>query len=142
MVNKLLVLRGIFSAIPKLRGKLDPEDEICYEFAERVRYLQLEDLCRQDFIWTHIANEFAGKAKPLFGMKLKAVGKVSGWPDYNFLWHGGCGVIEFKTADKAKSKQSPAQKDVEAWCKLAGVDYRVARSASAGVEILKEWGLV
>ena len=142
MVSRLLVLRGIFSSIPKLRGELDPEDAICYEFAERVRYLQQEDLCRKEFVWTHIANEFAGKSKPVFGMKLKAVGKVSGWPDYNFLWSDGSGVIEFKTADEKKSKLRATQKDVQAWCELAGVPFRVARSATEGIEILKEWGVV
>lgn len=137
--DRLLVLRNIFSTIPKLRGKLDPEDEICYEFAERVRYLQLEDMCRKEFVWTHIANEFAGKSRPVFGMKLKAVGKVTGWPDYVFMSDDVGLAIEFK--DKGGS-QSDSQRKVQKWFELSGVDYHVARSADEGVKILVDAGLI
>ncbi len=94
MTDKL-VLRNIFSGVPKVNGSLKPEDKICVEFANYVRQVQLEGNTKKDFVWTHVANEFAGKKRPVFGMLQKAMGKVSGWPDHIFLWSGGCGAIEF-----------------------------------------------
>lgn len=139
MTSKLLTLRNIFSAVPKLRGKLDPEDQICYEFADKLRDLQLDGETLKDFTWAHIANEFAGKSSPVFGMKLKAIGKVKGWPDYIFMWEGGCGAIEFKTPTGRQSKE---QKAVQAWFDMSGVDYRVARCAGEAFDVLAEWRLI
>lgn len=131
-------IEQIFCKIPIIK-KAKGEDAICINFASKLQRLtrQGEFKC----VWFHVANEYAGKERKLFGAKLKAMGKVSGVSDYVFMRGGKNLAIEFKTKAKT-SKQSEGQKAFEAWCKENGVPYHIARSSQEGFDILKQHGLL
>jgi hypothetical protein len=128
----------LFCKIPIVRNAKN-EDAICIEFASK-----LQRMTRQgefNCVWFHVANEYAGESKPLYGAKLKAMGKVAGVSDYIFMKEGKNLALEFKTTDK-QSKQSKGQKCFEQWCKDVGIPYELVRSSQEGFDALKKHGIM
>lgn len=122
----------------KCNYKLKPESSTQIEFADRLRLLSLEG--KLGCVWYAISNEIgAVDNNPRYGAYLQALGKISGSPDMAFHWKGGSGFIEFKSE---KGRQSETQKLFEKWCDFHGIDYKIARSASEGMQILKKWNLI
>lgn len=119
--------------------KLGPEDRVAVEFANRLRAWTLEG--RLKAIWSHIGNEIAGGVKnaAIRYAIAKALGFISGFPDFVFAWKEGAGVIEFKAP---KGTMSQNQKNFRSWCELIGIPYVVARSADEGEATLRAWGVL
>jgi len=132
-----MTMKKIFSSASSITVNLKPEDTICVEFANKLRKLQMKG--KPFFVWTHVANEFTGRSRPVFGMVRKAMGKVSGWPDYVFMAQDKCAGLEFKSA---KGKQTQTQKDVQEWFDHANVYYAVVYSSDEAFEKLEEWGFI
>lgn len=130
-MNKLpWYIEHIFCRIPIVKNAKN-EDGICIEFANI-----LQKMTRQgnaDFVWFHVANEFAGKVRPVFGSKLKAMGKVAGVSDYIIMSESKCLALEFKTKT---GKQSKGQKAFEDWCASCGVPYEIVRNKEEGFRAL------
>lgn len=118
-------------------GELSEEASIQREFAEYCKFLAIEGRLKATF--TAISNEYVGGMRPLFGLKLKALGKVSGAPDMVFIWEGGGGWIEFKSK---KGRLSESQQIFEEWCQAHNINHVVARSFEEGKEALTKWGLL
>lgn len=122
------------------RVKLGPEDRICIEFANRIRVAALEGRLR--CVWTHVGNEVGGgygKSSEIRYAIARALGFVTGTPDYLFLAPDRAAVIEFKSKDGSLSEN---QKLFRSWCELSGVPHAVCRSAEDGVAKLREWGFL
>lgn len=113
------------------------EDFISIEFAEQLR--TLSGLNQLNGIFFHVANEISSNKNPVFGAKLRKMGKIAGAPDYVFMWENGCGCIEMKYG---KRPQSTSQIEFEAWCKEHSVKYEVCRSVASAFEVLEKWGFV
>lgn len=138
MSNKPNWIEALFVKIPFVKNAKG-EDAICINFASRLQRETRQGNFKA--VWFHVANEFAGSERKLFGAKLKAMGKIKGCADYIFMWHGGNIAIEFKTKLKT-SKQSKEQIAFEQWCKDMGVPYYVARSSEEGFKILRKYNLL
>ncbi len=136
MINQELLKYFLSAANYHLpfRGK---EDYICYQFANYLRSESIEGKLK--CIWFHVANEIANNKNPVFGKKLKALGKIAGVADYVFLKDTGSFCIEVK---EPKGKQSDNQKMFQKWCASHGVPYKMIYSSEEGIEALKEWGLI
>lgn len=130
---------------PLSRGmKIGPEDREALVFANALRAASLEG--RLAAVWTHPANELAGVTRstnygprPLPQAALaRALGLVKGASDYLFLWRGGAGAIEFKSAEGSLTQ---GQRDFREWCAAVGVPFRVARSTPEALGFLTEWNI-
>lgn len=115
--------------------RVKPEELICIVIANNLRAATLDK--RLIAIWSHIANE--GKRNRIVGAVLKAMGLISGTPDYFFIWPTGGGVIEVKAG---KGKLSPLQKDYSEWCAELGIKHAVCRSAEEVFDVLAGWGVL
>ncbi len=115
------------------RVRLGPEDRACLEFATRLRVATVENRLRA--VWTHPANELATKG--LAAAIARALGLITGSPDYWFVWADGGGVIEFKSAT---GSLNPNQRDFRDWCRERGVRWALCRSADEAEGVLREWG--
>lgn len=133
MANWKKILLEKIPIIKKAKG----EDAICLDFCGKLQRLTRQD--KFHCVWFHVVNEFAGGSKPLFGAKLKAMGKVAGAPDYIFMHQDGSFFIEFKTKT---GKQLANQIAFEYWCLEKGVKYYIARSSDEAFEILKKEGVL
>lgn len=123
----------MFCKIPIVKNAKN-EDGDCVELA---KHLQKETRQgRFDTVWFHVANEFAGKKRPVFGSLKKAQGKLAGVADYIFMWNDGCLAIEMK---HGKNKQQQNQKDFQSWCSDAGVPYYVCYSAEEAFKVLRKY---
>jgi hypothetical protein len=118
--------------------KLNPEAAVQVRFADQLRLLSLENKLR--CVWFAVCNEIgSANPNPRYGVYLQALGKIAGTPDMVFLWDGGCGVIEFKSA---KGRQSEEQQLFQKWCDATHVKYEIARSLEEANAILCSWGLL
>lgn len=86
-------------------------------------------------IWFSIPNEYAGSNKPVFGMKLQALGKIKGAPDLVILTTNKPFLFEFKSK---KGRQSVSQKAFQEWCQLNDISYNVIRGFEDFLKVLKE----
>jgi hypothetical protein len=125
-----------FALCPRL-SNLKGEHAECYKLACFLRAETRHGSFKA--VWLHIVNEFAGKERPVWGALLRGLGRLTGAPDYIFMWSGGCGAIEMKTQT---GKLSAMQKLVKKWCDDVGVPYVVCRSHQEAVDVLVGWGLV
>lgn len=114
---------------------LKAEQKMCVEFANQMRSMTLEG--QLPYIWFHIANEFLPSARKnySFELKQKHMGKVAGLPDYCFMADKDSFFIEFKAG---KGRQTEKQELFESWCAMARVDYFLCRSATEGIELVRE----
>jgi len=114
------------------------EAGICAEIAS---YLKVESLYgRLPYVWYHVANEWAGQNRPVYGSKQTTMGKIAGIPDYAFHGKYTSFLIEVKTP---KGKLSETQEIVKQWCDDKGVPHYVCRSlkdvkTTLAIEIQRE----
>ena len=108
---------------------LKSEAAICAEFASLCRKYTISGELKA--FWCSIPNE--SPRGPRQRSILKALGLLSGAPDYVFIGPKTSLLLEFKSPI---GRQSPRQKLVERHCKNIGVMYRIARSCDEGVQIL------
>lgn len=119
--------------------KIDPEQRITIEFADFMRQQALEG--GYHGVWFHVPNE--GKRHKITACIMKAMGMLAGVPDFIFIWKNkqtgllGAGFIEMKTPG---NKQSPSQKDFQAWAEFWGIPYAVHNDAGNAAYQLKQWG--
>lgn len=113
--------------------RVQPEERICIEFADTMRRYVLTGL--YSGLWMHLANE--GKRHPVTAIVMKAMGMLTGAPDYVFMWEGGNAVIEFKVG---KTKQTPFQEFFQIWADDSKVTYALCRTADQAVDLLRELG--
>lgn len=113
------------------------EDTICIDFVSVLNsYIQIK---KPNFVYFHVPNEISSNKNPIFGAKLKKMGKTNGVADYIFLWENGSGCIEFKAG---KNGLTESQKTFSENCSKFKIPYEVARSVDEGINILKKWRLV
>lgn len=122
---------------------LGPEDLECLAFTTELRAAALEGRLRA--VFTHPANELAGlppSAPRRFLVRAaiaRALGLITGSSDYLFLWQGGSLAIEFKAG---RNGLSDGQRDFRDWCAHVGVPFHLVRSAQAGLQILRDAGVL
>lgn len=136
VLERLKFLKKVFFA-PKVNFKEPCESAECIEFMEGCKKLILGGYMRA--VVAHVANEYSGDNKPIFGQIQKAMGKIKGFPDYVVLWSDGGGGLEFKFG---KGKQSDDQKNVQHWCEEMGVAYDVVYSAQEAFAVIESWGVL
>lgn len=123
------------------RGKLnwswhlDPEQRLSIEFADIMRDLTLKGVYRG--LWGHLPNE--GKRHQIVGAIMKAMGMISGQPDYFFMWEKGHGVIELKFGN---GKLTETQWHYQLWCEAENINHAVCWTAQEAVSKLAEWGAI
>ena len=123
------------------RGKLnwnwalEPEQRLSIEFADIMRGLTLKGVYRG--VWGHVPNE--GKRHQIVAAIMKAMGMISGTPDYFFIWPGGAGVIELKFGD---NKLTDNQWHYQLWCEAEGLNHAVCWSSQEAISKLTEWGAI
>lgn len=120
--------------------KLQPEERLAVDFADTLRTLVLAG--RLHAVWTHPANEIAGRRSGLSKIRYtiaKCMGLIDGAADYLFLWADGSGALEAKVG---KFRQQENQKDFQFWCEANGVRYEIFTSVDQGIEILTRWGII
>lgn len=109
-----------------------PKKQQAHKILPKITENQLTAMCFQ-WAWNqypktrnclfHIVNE--GKRSARYGATQKAMGLVSGVPDFCFVWNGGVHFCELKTE---KGKLSANQVNIiETW-KYQGVNVEVAKS--------------
>ncbi len=109
------------------------EAAICAEIAG---YLKVESIYgRLPYVWYHVANEWAGQNRPVYGAKQTTMGKIAGIPDYCFMGKYNSFFIEIKTG---RGKLSEQQEIVKRWCDDVGVPHYVCRSLKDVQEVLKK----
>lgn len=136
-MTRFQILTEIFSSSkPSKKIEFKNEDLIGYNLHAELCYLYLSN--KIDGIWFHVANEgvFSKENfRPMYGSKLKQMGKAKGIPDYIFLWNGGCAMVELK---HGKNKLTDSQKVVKQWAFNAGIPHCVAYSKEEAIKFLKE----
>ena len=131
MQDFVKVLFGKWAIVKNIDTKL--EDYECIKLASALRALLFEGKLKCTF--THIANEHSGAKRPRFGLKLKAMGKVSGAADYVFISDDGRGIwVEMKRPD-GKGRQSAEQKAFQEW---GGGNYHLCTTAQQVIDLLIE----
>lgn len=128
------------------RMVLGPEDAEAYAFANSLRAATLEG--KLAAVWTHPANELAGMVRKAPGGKItvppqialaRALGLITGTSDFLFLWAAGACAIEFKSKT---GTMTPGQRDFRDWCELMRVPFHLVRSADAGLQVLRQAGVL
>lgn len=122
---------------PKFSGKLQPESFLQKQFVDYLKFLSIEKKLK--CVWFSVANENANNKNPIFGSKLKSLGKINGTPDMIFLWEGGSGCIEFKSQ---KGKLTESQKLFQKWCESLNVNYEIVKNFEDAVFVLKKWKIL
>lgn len=91
-------------------------------------------------VWTKISNETPSKSL-LYGLKQRAMGKLSGVPDYVCTFHNGHLWMELKHPTN-KSQLSEGQKFFREWCNQTSCNYHVVKSLEEVIKLLKENDLI
>jgi hypothetical protein len=136
----LASISRLMARAPLSNLRLKPEEQLAVEFANTLRQATLEG--RLSAVWTHPANEIAGRRDKLAMIRYaiaKAMGLIDGTADYLFLWKTGSGAMEAKVG---KNGQQTNQVDFQCWCEKMGVPYRTFTSVDEGMAILREWGVL
>lgn len=118
---------------PLPRCTLRPETALSIEVADAMRRHTLAG--RYKGIWGHVSNE--GERSQLNGAITKAMGLIAGFPDFVFMWQGGCAVVELKAG---KGVLNDNQKDFRAWAVNVGIPWTIARSVAEVEGFLREHG--
>ena len=121
---------------PRLRIK--PEEDLSIRYACALRHAALEGrLCA---VFTHPANELAGRSTSVARSAIaRAMGLISGTPDFLFLGDGRCLAQEAKIG---RNDLTPKQRDFRQWCEVNNVPFRAFRTVEEGLEQLRELGLL
>lgn len=128
-------IHSLLEHIGNFRGVLKEENRICIRLATYLKEATLTNKC--PYVWFHIANE--GKASPVFGALVRAIGKIAGVPDYIFVGSSKCLFLEIKAKT---GKLSPSQKHFKMWCEQWRVPYEVAYSYEEAVSMLGSYCVV
>lgn len=121
---------------PKLRIK--PEEDLSIRYANALRVAALEGRLRA--VWSHPANELAGYSSSTARSAIaRAMGLISGTPDYLFLSDVGCMAQEAKIG---RNDLSPNQRDFRVWCEACNVPFRTFRTVEEGLGQLRAAGLL
>lgn len=124
----------LLNLTPMPRVKIGPEDIIAYQFFTTIKNMIHEGKLNCQIF--HIANEFGGTHRPVFGAKMKALGVIGGAPDYIIQCKGHALQIEIKTPT---GRLQDNQKAWQAWSEHAGNSYHVARSKDEAVQLVLEF---
>jgi hypothetical protein len=124
------------------RGRTGPEDNVAIEVANYLRAAVLER--RLSATWTCIPHEVGAISMKSKDFKLaqgryakaKAMGLITGSADYVFVWQGGGGWIELKSATGSLSE---AQRKFRDWCATTNSNHAVCRTLDEVVETLFSW---
>lgn len=138
LAQRVLRLMTPRSLSPTIR--LKPEEVLARDFANALRQATVEGRLR--CVWTHPANEVAGRQNGLAQIRYaiaKAMGLIDGTADYLFLWSDGSGALEAKVG---RNDQQPNQVDFQAWCGSNGVRYATFTSVEEGLALLEGWGVL
>ena len=121
----------LFRSYKGPRANLKGEDLLCSTFVNQCVGWTLDGSLKA--IWFHIGNENTNS----LGMnsKLKALGRISGCPDYCFINKHRTIFLEFKSE---KGKQTINQMAFEAWCLEIGISYFIIRSIEQAIKILQD----
>lgn len=119
--------------------KKGPEDIICIDFANRLRVWTLEGRLR--CVWTHPPHEAAGGTKfaAIRYALARALGMITGAPDYLFMAAAGSWAIEMKAPGGSMTEN---QKNFRSWCEMHSIPFAVCRSADEAEAKLREWGVL
>jgi hypothetical protein len=140
IATPLAILTRITRRIDISSLHLKPEERLAVDFADALRALTLEGRLRA--VWTHPANEIAGRRSGLSRIRYaiaKRMGLVDGAADYLFLWSDGSGALEAKVGSNGLQ---PNQMDFQWWCERNGVRHRVFTTVEEGLAALREWGAI
>ncbi len=121
------------TALPLLRHKpprSDIEGSLQRSIVQHIRLIGSKDVR-----FTHIASgEYRSKRT---AGRLKALGVNKGWPDLIFiLADGSTAMMELK---KPGGRQTPEQRELQAFCERVGVEYAVVSSIDTALSILRAW---
>ena len=121
----------------KLRG----ETGLCAEIVNFLKVSNIEGKLKAG--WFHVANECDHSSKTNMHYTLakrKAMGVISGVPDFTFFWNGGNGFMEVKYKN---GRLSEKQKDFYYyWLEPYKQRFSVVRSLGDVKEVLEEWGVL
>lgn len=128
-------LLTLLEHIGNFRGALKEETMTCMRIATFLKEASLTHKC--SYVWFHVPNE--GKCSRVFGALMRAIGRISGAPDYIFASQKGCLFLEVKARS---GKLSPSQKLFKQWCVACGVPYEIAYNYDEAIEVLKNHRIV
>jgi hypothetical protein len=122
-------------------SKLKGETGLCAEIVNFLKASSIEGKLKAG--WFHVANECDHSSKTNMHYMLakrKAMGVISGVPDFVFFWKGGNGFMEVKYKD---GRLSEKQKDFYYyWLLPYEQRFSVVRSLGDVKEVLEEWGVL
>ncbi len=119
-------------------GKMKGEALLSCQIANYLREMSLTGQLK--CVWTKISNETPSKSL-LYGLKQRAMGKLSGVPDYICTFPEGHLWVELKHPT-LKSKLSEGQKFFREWCSQTSCNYHVIKSLEEMVQLLKAHKLI
>ena len=132
------------------RWRLGHEDKLSIEIADTLRNLSMDGLLNG--VFCHLPNE--GKRHKITGEILRAMGMITGAPDFVFIGAWGGGFIELKAPElrmaspktgksiikRPQGELTEAQQDFQAWCIGEGAKHAVCRSVDEVLDTLRAWG--
>lgn len=136
--NRLKTLQSIFGYLTNKPSNLvlKNEDLISAQLQASLCQLYLEK--KINGIWFHVANEGVfskNNFRPMYGAKLKMMGKAKGIFDYIFLWKDGCAMIELKYG---KRKMTEEQETIKSWADSDGIQNSICFSHNEALDFLKK----
>lgn len=139
MLSFLLDYLSHSGVIPPGVKKFAPEDNLAFKCVCLLKALSLQN--KLPGVWFHIANEgiYANAggnsaSRPIFGKKLKALGKHNGLPDYVIVTPHRTLFVELKSE---KGTLTLEQRKFRKWCDAHRLSYHVIRSLEAFKDLLE-----
>lgn len=138
MLSFLIDYLGNAGVVPYGVKKFAPEDNLAFKCVCLMKALSIQN--KLDGVWFHIANEGIysnsrgnSASRPIFGQKLKALGKHNGLPDYVIVTPNKTLFIELKSD---KGILSINQRKFKKWCDAHRLSYHIISSLEAFEELL------
>jgi len=116
-------------------GKLSVENLLVTQVTSFLREKTLDGALPA--VWTHLPNE--GLRSKTTAALVRAMGMISGAPDYVFCWQGGAGFIKLKTPT---GNMSERQTWFKQWCDHNHVHHAICRSVPEVEAALILWGVI
>lgn len=126
-----------------MNWRVEPEQKFAIDLADRLRRATIEG--RLKCVWCHVPNE--GKRHQIVALIMRAMGMLSGAPDFWFISKDGGAVIELKFGS---NDLTDSQKDFMQWCRTKNVTRAISRAVTISeipfaidgiIMKLTEWGL-
>ena len=122
----------VWSEVPMTRGAKEAQLQMAV-----VQWLNLlPEVKSEELVFFHPANGEARNSRT--GRKLKLMGVKPGVSDLAFVWGGGVGFIELKTA-RGRDKLSGTQKRFISAVVALGAKAAVCHSADEVAQTLRRW---